>query len=93
MLQTRSQQAALECRARQATFPTDRVNAPASLPAFTCCSQGVTLTYGQVKRLLLSTVDIIGGKAAAATSTGGRLNIGAAMQALSLLLQVELRWW
>lgn len=44
------------------------------------------LTYTQIKRLLLSTVNAVpGGKAA--TLTGGRLNIGTAMQALSLMLQ------
>lgn len=61
----------------------------APLPLPRGCSQGVQLSYDQVKRLLLSTVDPSPGKGATATITGGRLNIGAAMQALSLLLQQQ----
>lgn len=46
------------------------------------------LTYAETKRLLLSTVDPSPTPATAGvTVTGGRLNVGAAMQALSLLLR------
>lgn len=47
----------------------------------------MTLSYDEMKRLLLSTVDPSPGRAATATATGGRLNVGAAMLALNLMLQ------
>ncbi|KAI3436676.1 hypothetical protein D9Q98_006092 [Chlorella vulgaris] len=62
------------------------VAASAALLHSAALGQGTVLTYTQIKRLLLSTVNAVPcGKAA--TLTGGRLNIGTAMQALSLMLQ------
>ena len=49
-------------------------------------AHGVTLTYGEVRRLLLSTVDPCPAASQGASITGGRLNVGAAMAALALLL-------
>lgn len=63
-------------------------NNPACLPpsSFTTCSQGVQLTYAEVKSLLLSSTDPSPPHSAGATQTGGRLNVGSAMAALALLL-------
>jgi hypothetical protein len=47
----------------------------------------VALTYSQVKALLLATSNACSGTAAVATTTGGRLDVGRAMQALSLMLR------
>lgn len=45
------------------------------------------LTYSEVKSLLLSSTDPSPAESAGTTQTGGRLNVGAAMAALALLLQ------
>jgi hypothetical protein len=49
-------------------------------------AQGAQLSYGEVKRLLLSTVDPCPTGSTGATISGGRLNVDAAMAALALLL-------
>ncbi|KAL4451625.1 hypothetical protein ABPG75_007287 [Micractinium tetrahymenae] len=48
-------------------------------------SRGVTLSYGEMKSLIVSSVDKVPG-AANKTITGGRLNVAAAMSALDALL-------
>lgn len=70
------------------SMATPLVAGAAALLHSAALSHGVQLSYTDIKRLLLSTVDTSPpGDTADATLTGGRLNIGASMAALALLMQ------